>query len=99
MGFITIIHHHLGEYFWNFFQASWPCKSKFRAHFVWRILYLNQVVEAVFVCSVDVQSIRFLEKPLLVCVLDASESRKSCMKLIYFCIPLNRSYYADTAPY
>ena len=22
MGFITILHHHLGEYVWNFFQAS-----------------------------------------------------------------------------
>ena len=22
VGFITIFHHHLGEYFWNFFKSS-----------------------------------------------------------------------------
>ncbi len=28
MGFITMQNHHLGEYVWNFFQASFPSKSK-----------------------------------------------------------------------
>ena len=26
---ITILHHHLEEYVWNFFQASWP-SNKFK---------------------------------------------------------------------
>lgn len=44
MGFLTIIHRHLGEHVWNFFPKHQTCKS----HPRWISLYFNRLQFGVF---------------------------------------------------